>query len=96
MLDTQTADELPVGISGDTQLGSYPLLRGAAVERAKTKLGIEDLNTLAGALGFSRQSFWRVRRGEFDIPLSHSLRIARLLGWPLGRCFDNLDGGDRG
>jgi DNA-binding XRE family transcriptional regulator len=78
--DTQT-------LMTDTAVGPYPQLTARAVERAKSRLGITDLEELASALGFSRQSFWRVRRGEYDIRLSHALTIANRIGLPLHKVF---------
>lgn len=85
MPDTQIA---PTGIAGDTTLGPYPRLNPAAVDRAKTRLGITEIGSLGTALGFSRMGFWRVRYGQFDISYSHVLRVAAQLGWTVDRCFD--------
>jgi hypothetical protein len=86
MLDTQT---VPGETVADTPTGPYPRLSPAAVERAKIQLGITDLATLGTALGFNgRMTFWRARRGEYDIPLSHASRLARQLGMPLDQLFD--------
>lgn len=76
---------------GDTAKGPYPRLSPAAVERAKTRLGITELDSLGTALGFSRPGFWRVRRGLFDIRYSHALRIAGRLGWPVHEVFETGD-----
>ncbi len=83
--DTQTVQEV---IVADTADGPYPRLTAAAVERAKTRLNIIDIDALGQELGFSRQSFWRVRRGQLDIRLSHALRVANAIGWPLHRVFE--------
>lgn len=83
-------------INTDGARGTFPRLTPAAVDRAMAKLGITTIAGLQTRLGFSDMTFWRVRQGLYDIPYSHALRIARQLGWPLGRCFDNLDGGRRG
>jgi len=72
----------------DTATGPYPRLSTAAVERAKTRLNISDIDALGQELGFSRQSFWRVRRGQFDIRLSHALKVADRIGLPLHRVFE--------
>jgi hypothetical protein len=85
VLDTQTPTE---GIMTDTDIGPYPRLTAAAVERAKTRLNISDIDALGQELGFSRQSFWRVRRGQYDIRLSHAWKVAERIGWPLHRVFE--------
>lgn len=72
----------------DTPRGPFPRLNPAAVERAKTWLDITDIDALGKELGFSRQSFWRVRRGEYDIRLSHALTVAERLQIPLYQAFD--------
>lgn len=77
-----------MGIRSDTAPRLYPRLTAAAVERAKIRLNITDIDALARRLGFSRQSFWRVRRGQYDIRLSHALRVAGVIGWPLHRVFE--------
>jgi hypothetical protein len=84
MLDTQMAESL----TSDAGRGPYPRLTPAAVERAKDRLGINDLATLGAALGFSRQTFWRARGGDHDISYSHAKRIAKRLGMPLDEVFE--------
>lgn len=84
MLDTKE----PEGVSTDTPGGPHPRLTSAAIERAKTSLGITDLDSIGAALGFSRMNFWRARRGDYDPRLSHARRIARQLGMPLDDVFD--------
>lgn len=73
----------------DTARGPYPRLTPAAVERAKTVTGISDIDALGRELGFSRMTFWRARHGLYDIRLGHALRIARKIGWPLHRVFED-------
>jgi DNA-binding XRE family transcriptional regulator len=85
MLDTQTRTE---DIVTDTPDGPHPRFTSTAIERAKTVLGITDLDGLGAALGFSRMNFWRARRGDYDPRLSHARRIARQLGMPLDQVFD--------
>jgi hypothetical protein len=86
MLDTQTR---PEGVMADTASGPYPRLTPAAIERAKTVLGIADLTTLGAALGFNgRMTFYRARRGDYDISYAHAKRIADQLGMPLDQAFD--------
>jgi hypothetical protein len=85
MLDTQTR---PVSITNDASDGPYPRITDAAIERAKTRLGIDDTGTLGIALGFSRQSFWRLRRGQLDVRYSDVLRVADKLGWAPARVFE--------
>lgn len=73
----------------DTANGPYPRLTDAAVERAKTRLGISELDALWKELGFSsRQSFWRARRGQYDIRLSHAWKVQHLISWPMHRIFE--------
>jgi DNA-binding XRE family transcriptional regulator len=60
----------------------------AAVERAKTRLGVGQIDDLAERLGFSRQTFWRLRRGEYDIRMSEARATAALVGWPIERVFE--------
>jgi hypothetical protein len=72
----------------DVARGTYPRLSQAAVERAKSRLGISDLTSLAVALEFSQMNFWRVRVGTYDIRYSHALRVAKKLEWPLTRVFE--------
>lgn len=85
MLDTETE---PEGIGADTPGGPYPRLGADAVERAKTRLGITDIGALGQHLGFSRMGFFRVRRGEQDVRLSHAFKIADQLDWPLDLIFE--------
>lgn len=85
MLDTQ---ERGADISSDTTIGPYPRLTAAAVERAKSRLKISDLDALARTLGFSRQTFWRVRNGQYDVRLSEALRVSRQCGLPLHKTFE--------
>ena len=73
----------------------YPRLTPAAVERAKTRTGVTDIDALWQELGFSsRMTFWRARRGLYDIRLGHAQQIADKLGWPLTRVFDRQAGTD--
>lgn len=84
MLDTKD----PQGVSTDTAPGPHPRFTTAAIERAKTSLGITDLDSIGAALGFSRMNFWRARRGDYDPRLSHARRIANQLDMPLDDVFD--------
>lgn len=98
MLDTQIA---PEGIKADAATGPYPRLLPAAVERAKALLGISDIDALGEQLGFSRQSFWRLRNGKHDVRLSRALEVAEAVDLPLHLTFDIplhliIDGGSRG
>jgi hypothetical protein len=81
-------------ITTDGIRGDFPRLTPAAVDRAMTRLSVSTIAGLQVRLGFSDMTFWRVRRGMYDIPYSHALRISRLIGWPLSRCFDNVGGTD--
>jgi hypothetical protein len=86
MLDTQTRPETN---AGDTAFGPFPRLSATAIERAKERLGISDLTSLGAALGFKgRMTFWRARRGDYDISYAHAQRIARQLGMPLNDVFE--------
>lgn len=85
VLDTETP---PQGIRNDAATGSYLQLTPAAVERAKTTLGVDNVDDLWQGLGFSsRMTFWRARRGQYDIRLSHALKVAETIGWPLSKVF---------
>lgn len=72
----------------DTADGPYPRFSPAAIERAKTVLGITDMDSIGDALGFSRMNFWRARCGKHDPRLSHARRIADQLGMSLDQVFD--------
>lgn len=86
MLDTQMA---PEDVVSDTAPGPYPRLSAAAIERAKISLGISDLTSLGSALGFNgRMTFWRARRGDYDISYAHAQRIADLIGMPINDVFE--------
>jgi len=85
MLDTQMK---PEGIAADTADGPFPRLTTAAIERAKGRLGVTDIESLGAALGFSRMNFWRVRRGLYDIRYSHAKRVADQCGLPLTETFE--------
>lgn len=72
----------------DTARGPYPRLTPAAVELAKTRLGITNLKRLGEALGFTgRMTFYRLRHGEYDISYAQALHIADLIGLPLNEVF---------
>lgn len=59
-----------------------------AVERAKKKFGVDQVDDLWQKLGFnSRMTFWRARQGTYEPRLSHALAIADQLGWPLAKVF---------
>lgn len=81
-----------MGITSDTASGPYMRLSAAAVEHAKTKLGVDGVDDLCRELGFtSRQTFWRARRGHYDVRLSHAYAIAERLSWPISRVFEAAD-----
>lgn len=84
MPDTATA----VGITEDAE----PRLKltDAAVERAKRKLGVDTIDEVRLRFGFSRQTFWRLRRGEYDIRLSEATSIAERINWPIDRAFERV------
>lgn len=91
MLDTQIAQ---AGITPDTEPTPYPRLAAEAVEHAKTHLGVDSVDDLWQELGFSsRMTFWRARRGLYDIRLSHASTIAARLDWPIERVFEGDDHG---
>jgi hypothetical protein len=75
-------------VSVDTRRGNHPRITETAIERAKTKLGVHDLDAIAGALGFnSRMTFWRTRVGLTPVRLSDAQRIARQLGMRIEDVF---------
>lgn len=89
MLDTQEAEQ---PLRSDTHKRSYRQLTPAAIERAKNKLGVDNVDDLWQGLGFSsRMTFWRARRGQYDIRLSHALKVAETIGWPLSKVFQEAD-----
>lgn len=88
MADTQTADPR---IGGDTRV-RYQLTH-AAVEQAKRRLKTNSIHTLADRLGYTRQTFWRLRTGDYDIPLAEALHLAKQIGWPLDRTFEQVSRG---
>lgn len=75
------------GIVGEAT-GPYARLTPLALEHAKSLLGITDLDALGAELGFSRQTFWRLRRGECDIRLSRAIAVAEKLRMPIHQVFD--------
>lgn len=79
---------IAVGITSDAE----PRLKltNAAIERAKRKLGVDTIDQLADRLGFSRQTFWRLRKGEYDIRLSEATAIAEQIDWPITRAFERV------
>lgn len=81
MPDTQTGQD----ISPDTP---YPRITLAALERAMARSGCHQVEDLAEQLGFKRQTFWRARRGQYNIRLIEAMRIARAAGWRIERCFE--------
>ena len=85
--DTERADS---GIQSDElRTGPYRRLTDAAIERAKNRLGARGVDDLATKLGFgNRMVLWRVRHGLYDIPLSRADAIAKQLGWPLSKVFE--------
>ncbi|MFF0821164.1 hypothetical protein ACFYUR_12335 [Micromonospora haikouensis] len=87
MADTQTAPR----INPDARVRYQ--LAPAAVEQAKRRLKTDDIATLGGKLGYSRQTFWRVRTGQRAVPLSEALAVAKLIGWPLDRAFEQVSRG---
>lgn len=72
-------------ISPDTP---YPRITVEALERAKARTKIATIDGLAQALGINRQSFWRARRGLYDIRLTEAMRISKAAGWTIERCFE--------
>jgi hypothetical protein len=60
----------------------------AAVDRAMRRLGARTIDGLAKRLGFSRQTFWRLRRGDYDIRWSEIQTTAHAIGWPARRVFE--------
>jgi hypothetical protein len=79
----------PEGITDDTVRGPHPRLSAVAIERAKTRLGAQDNDGLAAALGYSNSmALWRARVGKSPIRLAHARRIARTLKLPLDVVFE--------
>lgn len=88
MPDTQTVTE---HLTADA-FPRYKLTE-AAVERLRTRLAVPDIETLGDRLGFSRQTFWRLRKGEYDIKLAEARHLAALAAWPLDRTFELVSRG---
>ena len=67
--------------------GPYPRFSPAAIERAKEVLGIDDVDKVGIALGYSRAGFYRVRAGISDPRLSDARRVSRRLDMPIDQVF---------
>lgn len=74
------------GIKEDAELRLK--LTDAAIQRAMRRLRIGTIDELGDRLGFSRQTFWRLRRGEYDIRLSKATAVAEQIDWPIDRVFE--------
>jgi DNA-binding XRE family transcriptional regulator len=83
MADTQAVIDR---ISTDTP--ARYRLTDAAVERLKQRLGVDEIEDLADRLGFSRQTFWRLRKGEYDIRLSRARYVASVAGMTVQQVFE--------
>lgn len=88
MADTQIAASR---INTDTHVRFQ--LTPAAVEQAKRRLKASDITTLGDKLGYTRQTFWRLRTGQRAVPLSEALAVAKRIGWPLDRAFEQVPRG---
>ena len=88
MADTQT---VAPRINPDARVRYQ--LTPAAVEQAKRRLKTNDIATLGDKLGYSRQTFWRVRTGQRPVHLPEALAVAKLIGWPLDRAFVQVSRG---
>ncbi|WP_341720017.1 helix-turn-helix transcriptional regulator [Micromonospora sp. FIMYZ51] len=87
MPDTLSADS---GVTTDTHTPRYRLTRAAA-ERARRKLGLRRLDSLATHLGISRSSFFRLLAGTYPISLNQAAAFADEIGWPITRVFERCD-----
>lgn len=88
MADTQAVVDR---ISADTPVRYR--LTDAAVDRLKQRVGVREIEDLADRLGFSRQTFWRLRTGEYDIRLSRARQIAAIAEMPLNCAFEAVSRG---
>lgn len=87
MADTQVIDR---DITTDAA-PAYWRLTDAAVQRLMRRLNVDTVDVLSARLGFSRQTFWRLRAGTYDIRMSEARRLAAIAGWPLTRMFAEPD-----
>lgn len=86
MADTQVIER---PITADTRRWR---LTADAVQRLMQVLDVTEIEELGTACGFSRQTFWRLRTGEYDIRMSEARRLADIAGWSLTRMFEETDG----
>lgn len=82
MSDTQTLPSL----RPDT--GERYKLTQAAIDRLKNRHGVDEIEDLASKLGFSRQTFWRLRTGKYDISLFKARQLAAQAGMPIADVFE--------
>lgn len=88
MADTQVIDR---DITNDAA-PAYWRLTDAAVRRLMRRLNVATVEELGDRLGFSRQTFWRLRAGTYDIRMSEARNLATLAAWPLSRMFEEPTG----
>lgn len=79
------------GISNDAELRLR--ITPAAINRARRRLHVHTIDELGERLGFSRQTFWRLRHGKHDIRLSKATAVAQQIGWPIDRVFEPVTHG---
>ncbi|MFI1194014.1 hypothetical protein ACH4T9_12265 [Micromonospora sp. NPDC020750] len=82
MADTQTAAP---SIIRDARVRYQ--LTPAAVEEAKRRLNTDNIATLGAQLGYTRQTFWRLRTGKRGAPLSEALVLAERIGLAFDKAF---------
>lgn len=87
MADTQTLERSIAPDAAPTRLK----LTEAGVNRLMTVLRVTEVDDLATRLGFSRQTFWRLRTGDHDIRLSKATLLCRIARWPMRRMFEQVD-----
>lgn len=86
MADTQVLER---GINPDAP--ARWKLTEPAVRRLMRVLDVTEIEELHRRLGFSRQTFWRLRTGGYDCRLSEARHLADIAGWPLTRMFEAVD-----
>jgi len=82
MSDTQTLPSLHADAGG-----RYKLTQ-AAIDRLMTICGVDEIEDLAAKLGFSRQTFWRLRTGKYDISLFKARQLAAQAEMPIADVFE--------
>lgn len=86
---SDAATEIRVSLDAGERLK----LNDAAVARAKRVFGTDSYTKLAEQMGFTRNTFYRLRAGRYDIRLSKAAAVASQLGWTIDRTFTTVPRG---